>query len=315
MLDLLRGRYREAWPDFEWRWKLEHIPNPPAIDAPDWQGEDLAGRHIAIHYELHFGDVIQFARYVPLLSERGARVTFVVPAKLIRQFRKLATPNVALVSSIDPRSRFDFKCALMSLPLRFGTEESSIPNHVPYLAAEADLTARWKTKLGEHGFKIGVSWQGRPQRTVDRRAFALGDLTALSRLPGVRLISLQKNDGVNQLEAVPAGCNVETLGDFDNGPDAFIDTAAVMSNLDLVITSDTSIAHLAGALARPTWLALKYVPDWRWLLDRNDTPWYPTLRLFRQETIGDWTPVFSKMERELRSLATSAKTLRGARPR
>ncbi len=301
-LNLLHGRYREGWPDFEWRWRLNHAAGPPAINAPDWQGEDLAARHIAIYFELHFGDVIQFARYIPLLGERGASVTLIVPAKLIRLFQKLATPKVAVVASVDPRSRFDFKCALMSLPLRFGTELSSVPNRVPYLGAEPNLIARWKSKLGDDGFKIGLSWQGKPQRTIDRRRFALADIAQLSHLPRVRLISLQKNEGVDQLEGLPVDCKVETLDDFDSGSDAFIDTAAVMENLDLIITSDTSIAHLAGALGRPTWLALKYVPDWRWLLDRDDTPWYPTLRLFRQEAIGDWKSVFLKMERELRSV-------------
>ena len=284
-------------PEYEWRWPQQHF-----TDAPSWKGEDLTGRHIAINCEMHFGDMIQAARYVPLLGERGARVTFIVPAKLVRLFRTLAAPKAALVSSLDPRSRFDFKCALMSLPLLFGTEVRSVPNQVPYLGAEADLVARWRSKLGEHGFKIGLSWQGRPQRTVDRRRFAPADLAPISRVPGVRLISLQKDVGADQFDGLPASCKIETLGDFDSGPDAFIDTAAVMENLDLVVTSDTSIAHLAGALGRPTWLALKYVPDWRWLLDRDDTPWYPTLRLFRQETIGDWNSVFLKMERELRSL-------------
>jgi tetratricopeptide (TPR) repeat protein len=302
MLDLLRGRYREGLPNFEWRWKLQHIPQPPGIDAPAWQGEDLNGRHIVVYYELHLGDVIQFARYVPLLSERGATVTFVVPVNLVRLLRRLVTPAVTVVGSIDPGTRFDFKCALMSLPLLFGTEVSAVPSRISYLSAEADLVARWKDEIGSHGFKIGVSWQGRPQRTVDRRRFALADLAPLARVSGVRLISLQKNDGVDQLQAVPAGCSIETLSDFDSGPDAFIDTAAVMKTLDLVITSDTSIAHVAGALGRRTWVALKYVPEWRWLLDRDDTPWYPTLRLFRQQTIGDWASVFATMERELRAL-------------
>jgi hypothetical protein len=173
---------------------------------------------------------------------------------------------------------------------------------VPYLSAEKDLVAYWKNKIGAAGFKIGLAWQGLAQGAVDHRRFALTEIAPLAQLPGVRLISVQKHDGLDQLESLPAGTKVETLGDFDSGPDAFIDTAAVMENLDLIITSDTSIAHLAGALGRPTWVALKYVAEWRWLLDRDDSPWYPTMRLFRQETDGDWKSVFAKMERELRSL-------------
>ena len=193
----------------------------------------------------------------------------------------------------------------MSLPHRLGTDLMSIPNSVPYLRAEDALIARWRERIGEHGFKIGIAWQGNPQGTIDQgRSIPLAEYFALARFPGVRLISLQKHHGLDQLAALPEDVTIETLGeDFDNGPDAFIDTAAVMRSLDLVITSDTSIAHLAGALGRPMWVALKYVPHWVWLLDREDSPWYPTMRLFRQSERDNWKPVFSNIERELRSLA------------
>ena len=301
MLHLLCGRYGDGWTDYEWRSKLKYKREPPALRAPEWHGEDLAGRRIAIYAEMHFGDMIQFARYLPLLRRRGADVTFLAPAKIFRLLRPLI-PHVTFGDSADVGSPFDFQCALMSLPLKFGTELSSIPNETPYLRAEKDLVAHWKNKIGEDGFKIGIAWQGTPQWTIDRRRFPLREIAPLSRLPRVRLISLQKNHGLDQLEGLPAGTTVETLGDFDDGRDAFIDTAAVMEHLDLVVTSDTSIAHLAGALGRPTWVALKYVPEWRWLLDREDSPWYPTMRLFRQTADGDWQSVFAKMEQELRAL-------------
>ena len=300
MLKLLLGNYLEGWPDYEWRGKAKGRYPPPEIDAREWQGEDLSGRRIAIYSEMHFGDAVQFVRYLPLLRHQGAEVSFLGPAKLVRLLRPF-TPKIVLVDSIDPASSFDFKCALMSLPFRFGTDLSSIPDESPYLFAENSLAAQWRERIGAGGFKIGVAWQGAPQWTVDRRRFAVAELASLSRLSRVRLISLQKNDGLDQLEGLPAGMKVETLGSFDDGPDAFIDTAAVMHNLDLVITSDTSIAHLAGALGRPTWVALKQVPDWRWLLGRDDSPWYPTMRLYRQAVDGDWQSVFSKMERDLRS--------------
>jgi len=305
MLKLLVGRFRDGWKDYEWRRKRKTTPRPPAIAAPNWRGEELYGRRIAVYSELHFGDVIQFARYLPLLRRRGAEVTFVAPAKLIRLFRPL-TLNAAVVDSADGLGPFDFRCALMSLPFGFGTDLSSIPSETPYLRAEPDLVAHWRDKLGQEGFKIGIAWQGLPQHSADRRRFELAEIAPLSRLPGVRLISLQKNHGLDQLGRLPSGTRVETLGDFDSGPDAFIDTAAVMEQLDLVITSDTSIAHLAGALGRPTWIALKYIPDWRWLLDRDDSPWYPTMRLFRQQTDGDWPAVFSRMEQELLRLLKQA---------
>src|SRR5262249_26247118 len=152
------------------------------------------------------------------------------------------------------------------------------------------------------GFKIGIAWQGKPGAKIDRgRSFPVSELLTLQDLPGVRLISLQKNYGLDQLAKLPEGARIEQFGEgFDEGLDAFADTAAVMENLDLIITSDTSIAHLAGALGRPTWVALKYVPDWRWMLDRRDSPWYPTMRLFRQGSERTWAPVFSAMKEELR---------------
>jgi FkbM family methyltransferase len=303
-LKLLGGFYEEGWPDYEWRWKREDFSSkPPKVNAREWQGEDIGGRSILVFNEQGLGDVIQFARYLPLLIQRGARVSFFVPAKLMRLFRSLGA-GIELISSLEVGRSFDFRCALMSLPLHFGTDAESIPNQIPYLKPEEDVACRWKQILGETGFKVGIAWQGNPQGRADLgRSFSLSEIVPLARLPGVRLISLQKDDGLAQLVNLPAGITVETLGDdFDGGPDAFIDTAGVMSSLDLIVTADTSIAHLAGALGCPVWVALKHVPDWRWLLDRQDSPWYPTARLFRQKTAGDWSSVFSTIERELRAL-------------
>jgi hypothetical protein len=304
MLRLLLGRYRDGWLDHEWRWQAgDTLSTRPNINARAWQGENLTGRRIAIYVEQGLGDVIHFARYLPLLVQRGANVTFFVPENLIRLLRP-PTSQMEVASSIDDREPFDFQCALMSLPLWFGTEVSSVPSEVPYLSAEKALIARWKKKIAGRGFKIGIAWQGAPAGAIDQgRSIPLAEFVPLSRLPGVRLISLQKTHGLDQLAGLPADSTIEILSDgFDEGGDAFVDTAAIMSNLDLIITSDTSIAHLAGALGRPTWVALKYVPDWRWLLNRDDSPWYPTLRLFRQQTPGDWNFVFAKIAQELRSL-------------
>jgi hypothetical protein len=197
----------------------------------------------------------------------------------------------------------------MGLPKRFGTEVETIPNHVPYLKAEEDRVARWKQHLGDEGFRIGIAWRAKIGSTLgvrlhgERRSLRLAELAPLGRIAGVRLISLQKQHGVEQLQEMPSDVRVETLGpDFDEGPDAFLDTAAVMRHLDLVVTVDTAIAHLAGALAVRTWVALRKVPDWRWLQDRSDSPWYPTLRLYRQEKDGDWAAVISGMEQHLAAL-------------
>ena len=189
----------------------------------------------------------------------------------------------------------------------FKTDLWSVPNTVPYLSAEPDLIRRWQERIGARGFKIGVAWHGNPKALEKTRFIPLPEFIPLARLPGVRLISLQCKDGLDQLGSLPADINIETLGgDFCRGPDAFIDTAAVMANLDLIISSDTSIPHVAGALGRPVWVALNYVLDWRWLLDRHYSPWYPTARLFRQPRRGDWTSVFAQIERELRSLLRSS---------
>jgi len=253
--------------------------------------------------EQGLGDVIQFARYLPRLVRLGASVTFLCSSKLMRLLQSLNT-QIEFISSIGAGEAFDFQCALMSLPLAFGDDLESIPNQIPYLKAESELIERWNRRVGHAEFRIGVAWQGKPNASIDRgRSFPLSAIAPLARVPGVRLFSLQKNDGLDQLQHLPAELKVENLGnDFDSGSDAFIDTAAVMSSLDLVVSSDTSVAHLAGALGCRTWVALKYVPDWRWLLDRDDSPWYPTMRLFRQKVAGDWNPVFSTIEKELRSL-------------
>jgi len=309
MVRLLAGRYKDGWPDYEWRWKARGFSGrPPKIDASPWLGQNLAGRRIIVHCEQGMGDVIQFARYLPLLVRRGATVTFFSPANLVRLLRPLSA-EIEIIGTMNGSEAFDFQCALMSLPHRFGTELASIPAPVPYLAAEDDLIARWKARIGEHGFKIGITWQGNPEGKIDRgRSIPLAEYIPLSRLPGVRLISLQKTHGLEQIPTLPPGTGVEVLGDdFDAGPDAFVDTAAVMANLDLIVTSDTSIAHLAGALSLPTWVAIKHVPDWRWLLEREDSPWYPTMRLFRQQTDGDWKSVFAKIGQEVCALMGKAE--------
>jgi hypothetical protein len=268
-----------------------------------WNGEELEGRRLLIFSEQGAGDVVLFARYLPLMAQKGCQITFQTSEKLARILRPL-TRGMEVISTSSTGQKFDFQCPLMSLPYRLKTDLASIPTSIPYLRAEDAVVARWRNRIGEEGFKIGIAWQGNPQAANDqKRSIALRQYLALARIPGVRIISLQKVHGLDQLAGLPEGVTIETLGeDFDSGPDAFVDTAAVMNNLDLVITSDTSIAHLAGALGRPTWVALQYVPHWMWMLDREDSPWYPTMRLFRQTERDNWQPVFARMGNELRSM-------------
>jgi hypothetical protein len=231
------------------------------------------------------------------------------PKALLRVLSGLEDVDV-LVEKGQALPAFDYHCPLLSLPLAFKTVIESIPSKVPYIHSNADKEDKWQERIGETGFKIAICWQGSTKGKEAGRSFPVSLFEGLAKIDGVRLISLQKNEGVEQLKNLPIGMKVETLpDDFDSGENAFLDSAAVMKCVHLVITSDTALTHLAGALGVKTWLPLKYVPDWRWMLDRYDSPWYPNHRLFRQATRNDWTNVFHEMETELISLvATKATT-------
>jgi len=294
---LLLGEWEEGWENYELRFRKSHnAARRPDNPASEWLGEDLAGRRLLLYGEQGFGDMIQFVRFVPLMRQRGAAVTVLVPRRLHRLLSTLDS-EAEFVDTVTPDMKFDFQIALMSLPRALGIQPDSVPAQTPYLRADARRSEVWRARLGDSGFKVGIAWQGNPAGSVDNgRSLPLRVFEPLGGIEHVRLISLQKNFGAEQLDRKPSGMIVETPGfEFDDGADAFIDTAAMMANLDLIVTSDTSIAHLAGALGRPVWIALKHVPDWRWLLDRSDSPWYPTARLFRQTSPGDWDGVVAQM--------------------
>jgi tetratricopeptide (TPR) repeat protein len=304
LASLLIGDFQTGWIGYENRWYTKEAPERNLkAQYPIWRGESISGKRVIVYEEQGLGDIIQFSRYLKKLSELGAQVTFLVRREMHKLLRSL-DHTVHLTDICDVSERFDYQCALLSLPLAFATTLETVPAETPYLRAESERVRKWKDRLGGEGFKIGVVWQGGKAGRIDTgRSFALTEFFRLSRLPNVRLISLQKGEGVEQLREMPEGMVVETLGDdYDAGAEAFLDTAAVMESLDLVISSDTSVAHLAGALGRPVWVALKYVPDWRWMLDRMESPWYPTMRLFRQRTMDDWKGVFSAIESALREL-------------
>lgn len=308
---LLRGDLAEGWDEYEWRLqRTDAASKNRDFPRPRWDGDDLAGRTILLHGEQGLGDTIQFARYASALTRRGAGVILEAQPDLKRLLSHL--PGVTVIGAGDPCPPFDVHCPLLSLPRAFRTTLATIPAEVPYLAAEPERVASWRSRLPGDGLRVGIAWQGNPSARVDRgRSPPLAAFAPLARTPGVHLVSLQKNDGVDQL--TEAGVAVLTLGpDFDGGADAFLDTAAVMMSLDLVITSDTSVAHLAGALGRPVWVALKSVPDWRWLMEREDSPWYPTARLFRQAVAGDWSGVFERMAAEIGRMTTRPDEHAGA---
>ena len=302
--NLAMGRMQAGWSDYEHRWQLKNYTSAASvIDAPRWAGEPLKDRSILVYGEQGLGDIIQFARFMPQLLAGGATVSFLLPEKLHRLMRALPE-SIRLLAAVPAAESFDFQCPVMSLPARLGTEIASIPVPVP-LSVDSAHVVRWKERLGEGGFRVGIVWQGAQWHggaAIVDRAIPLGTFYPLSQIPNVRLISLQKGDGLEQLSKLPASMTVETLGDgFDSGADAFADTVAVMEHLDLVITCDTSIAHVAGSRGRPLWIALKYVPEWRWALEGNTSPWYPSATLFRQKRRGDWDGVVAEMGAELRS--------------
>jgi len=296
------GRTEPGWQLYDWRNKPGG-PVPGRVwSKPRWYGEEsLTDKTILLWSEQGLGDTIQFCRYATLLESRGAHVILSVQAGLCALLKTLS-PTVRVVAESEAPPAFDVHCPLLSLPLAFGTTTGSVPATTPYLTADPDRVLHWRQRLGTAGFRIGICWQGSTLPIDTGRSFPLKLFDAISRIAGIRLISLQKGPGSEQLRNAPAGMTVETLGDdYDAGPDGFLDSAAVMGCLDLVVTSDTSIAHLAGALGCPTWLVLRNVPEWRWLLDREDSPWYPHHRLYRQETRGDWQSIFDRMYRELRT--------------
>jgi tetratricopeptide (TPR) repeat protein len=293
---LVQGEYETGWAEQEWRLKRPTFPRPELLKiAPMWRGEAVAGKKVLLYSEQGAGDTIQFVRFAPMVAERGARVSMVVHESLRRLFAA-NFPDMDISDSIGMRGGFDYQAPLMSLPFIFGTNsDAAIPRSVPYLAADPERIAKWAARLGRDGFKVGISWQGNKVYVADQfRSIPLNKFAPLAGVPGVRLISLQALWGTEQLANLPDGMSVETLGEeLVNNPDGFREMAAVMANLDLIIVSDSGPAHLAGALGRPVWVALASQADWRWLVGRTDSPWYPTMKLFHQKEAGDWDGVFA----------------------
>jgi len=312
-LYLALGEFTMGWPLYEARFDVPALGNAARnFSAPRWNGmEPLAGKTLLVHAEQGLGDVIQFCRYLPMLEAQRVSVVFEVMPSLKALLRTLP-PAIRLVGRGEPLPPVDYYCPLLSLPLAFNTRLDTIPAQVPYLTAETQRTARWMQRLGAlPGLRVGIAWQG--NLAVEKliwargRSIPLAALEPLAQLRRVSLVSLQKGPGLEQLRNVPfAERIIDLSAELDRGPDAFLDTAAVMAGLDLVISSDTAVAHLAGALGRPVWTVLPASPEWRWGLERSDSPWYPTMRLFRQTTDGDWNTVVAAIAEALQNLSSGA---------
>jgi tetratricopeptide (TPR) repeat protein len=309
---MLIGDFARGWEKYEWRWDIEQIKNEKRnFIQPQWIGSnDIAGKTILIHAEQGFGDTLQFCRYVPRVAARGARVILEVQKPLHELMRTL--PGTAqLLSRGDPLPDFDMHCPLLSLPLAFGTRLDTIPSETPYLAVPEAKANTWRDRLGKRERpRIGLVWAGNPRKEVpnanriDRqRSLAFDRLTPLLQMTECEFYSLQKGEhAVTQLRESPMGRRVvdwtEDLHDFS-------DTAALIENLDLVVAVDTSVAHLAGALGKPLWLINRHNTCWRWLLDRDDSPWYPTARQFRQDETRNWDGVIARVQAALHDYVRS----------
>jgi tetratricopeptide (TPR) repeat protein len=294
---LQMGDFERGWPEFEWRWRRKEFP-PRPFAQPLWDGSPLAGRTILLHAEQGFGDTLQFIRFTPLVKQRGGHVIVECQDVLLPL---LATgPGidriVARESALPP---FDTHAPLVSLPRILRTTLAAVPAEVPYLAADPGSLERWRPAVGsDQAFKIGIAWQGNPGHSNDRnRSVPLVHFEPLAQVDGVRLLSLQKGPGSEQLAGAAERFAVTDLASQFQ---TFQDTAGVLKNLDLVVTVDSAVAHCAGALGVPVWVLLPFAADWRWLLHREDNPWYPTMRLFRQKEPCQWAEVFARIAAEVR---------------
>jgi tetratricopeptide (TPR) repeat protein len=302
-LSLLIGDFTRGWAEYEWRWKYETLKSAKRNFAqPLWGGEVIDGKTILLHGEQGLGDTIQFCRYAPFVAARGGRVILEVDKRLHPLMLSLAGVD-QVVPAGDSLPSFDLQCPLLSLPRVFETQLKTIPSAVPYLRATPDKSAEWSARLGsEDGYRIGLAWSGNAAHHRDQmRSISLSALLKLLDTEAT-FISLQKD--VRTTDAAALGQHSDII-QFADALTDFSDTAALISNLDLVISVDTSIAHLAGALGRPVWILLPYLPDWRWLLDRDTSPWYPTARLFRQDDTRQWGGVLARVRDSLREFVVS----------
>jgi len=298
---LLAGRYREGWQGFGWRRKAHTVRRlyPHALAGPRWDGGAIAGRRLLVHYEQGYGDSIQFWRFLPRLRACGARVILQERAALAPLVRSDWGVDRVIGNADEPvgASEYDLHVSLLDLPGLFDAGLNDVAGAVPYVRADGDRVRRMAKRIPSSGCRVGIVWAGSARHENDRhRSCRLSWFLELARVPGVRLINLQKGPA----EAELAGA--EGLGVVALGPDLrdFADTAGAIASLDLVIGVDTAVVHLAGAMGRPVWTLLPFAPDWRWMLGRADSPWYPTMRLFRQPTWGDWPSVFIQVVDALR---------------
>jgi Flp pilus assembly protein TadD len=326
---LLTGNFEEGWDQYEWRFGASEKKKDAAAEKSlrRWNGEGLNQKRILVIDEQGIGDTLQFIRYLPMLKERGGRVLFETSKpleSLLETFTgidELVEPSSGGISEIE----FDFFVPLMSLPCLFKTKPETIPRSVPYIHPSPEKIKHWQDRINKHTFNVGIVWAGNPtsqyegaemmgfehlnlvwagkpsSKIADGRSDSLECFAPIAMIESVQLYGLQKGQAAEQAEELSNVINVINFGDeFED----FSDTAGVIENLDLIISVDTSVAHLAGAMGKPVWVLIPYSPDWRWMLEREDSPWYPTMRLFRQQRKGNWGHVFERVANELGTLVS-----------
>jgi tetratricopeptide (TPR) repeat protein len=295
---LLLGDYSRGWREHEWRLKVPEIVGTRQFSQPHWDGGNLDGKTILLHPEQGFGDIIQFVRFVPQVAACGGRVILESPVELFRLFEQYR--NIAQVVQRDhPLPHFDVQCPLVSLGSVLNITAETIPSQMPYLKADPGLVRRWRQRFddGKKYLRVGLAWAGRPEPR--NRSVRLTEFSPLASMDSVVFYSLQKK-GIAAAQAAdpPAGMR---LIDWSADLTDFAETAALIEHLDLIVTIDTAVAHLAGAMGKRVWVLLQRIPDWRWMLDRTDSPWYPTMRLFRQVKTGDWAEVLQRVAGSLQN--------------
>jgi FKBP-type peptidyl-prolyl cis-trans isomerase 2 len=303
LLNLMAGNFDEGWKGYEWRWKLKGVSADRKFAEPLWDGSDIHGKTILLYTEQGYGDAIQFVRYAPLVARRGARVIIECKKELAGLFRGIDGIGQVIAQG-NALPEFDVQYPLLSLPFVFGTTLQNIPNEVPYITADPALIKKWGNKLASVAslLRVGLIWSGDSRFKNDHsRSCSLETFSPLAYSEDIAFYSLQMGESSVQAENPPAGMKlIDYTGEIHN----FSDTAAIIENLDLVISVDTAVAHLSGALGKPVWILLPFVPDWRWMVDKEDSPWYPTMRLFRQSAAGEWEGVVNRIKKALDEFLT-----------
>jgi tetratricopeptide (TPR) repeat protein len=304
VIHLLQGNFQEGWKEYDYRWKCKEAISHPYLQ-PKWNGQELKGKTILLYSEQGLGDTIHFVRFAKLLQDRGARTILAMQPALLALLQHCPGIHRLIPNTLGIDEGIDYHCSLLDVARVLQIDDKNIPNECPYIQIPKPLIDYWGNVLSKAlpsaKLRVGIVWQGNPDHQADMfRSIPLSAMKPLADIEGIQLISLQRGHGTEQLKSWTGSKLIYCMPEeIDQSSGAFMDTSAILHHLDWIVTSDTSMAHLSGALARPTCLMLGYTPDWRWLQERIDSPWYPSLRLFRQAKIGDWSDVVQSVAKHL----------------